>query len=252
MKKFVVFLLCLLWIGLSTGYSLSKSTKLIITEIQKLARVIQGLEQQIHNLDRRVEIIDNKVSALTQNQADFNQNRESLNLSLQFIKEEINELKNKITKINDGLMMLSRKDLQDSQGLDIENGQDSLLQSPENIYYTSYSDYLKKNYELAIKGFKQFIQLFPRNGLADNSLYWIGECYYSQKMYQEAANTFERLTNQYSDGDKIPAAMLKKGFALIEMGKQSEGAGVLKGLISKFPLSEEASLAQQRVREIME
>ncbi len=252
MKKSVVFLLCLLWIGLSPGYSLSKSTKLIITEIQKLTRVIQGLEQQISSLDRRVEIIDNKVSALTQNQADFNQNRESLNLSLQFIKEEINELKNKITKINDGLMMLSRKDLQDSQGLDIENGQESLLQSPENIYYTSYSDYLKKNYELAIKGFKQFIQLFPRNSLADNSLYWIGECYYAQKMYQEAANTFERLINQYSDGDKIPAAMLKKGFALIEMGKQSEGAGVLKGLISKFPLSEEASLAQQRVREIME
>lgn len=252
MKKSIVSLLCLLWIGLSPGYSLSKSTKLIITEIQKLAQVIRSLEHQISSLDKRVEIIDSKVSALTQNQADFNQNRESLNLSLQFIKEEINELKNKITKINDGLMMLSRKDLQDSQGPDIEDGQDSLLQSPENIYYTSYSDYLKKNYELAIKGFKQFIQLFPRNGLADNSLYWIGECYYSQKMYQEAANTFERLTNQYSDGDKIPAAMLKKGFALIEMGKQSEGAGVLKELISKFPLSEEASLAQQRVREIME
>ncbi len=252
MKKSIVFLLCLLWIGLSPGYSLSKSTKLIITEIQKLAQVIQRFEQQINSLDRRVEIIDNKVSALTQNQADSNHNRENLSLSLQFIKEEINELKNKITKINDGLMMLSRKDLQDSQELDTENGQDSLLQSPENIYYTSYSDYLKENYELAIKGFKQFIQLFPRNGLADNSFYWIGECYYAQKMYQEAANTFERLITQYSDGDKIPAAMLKKGFALIEMGKQSEGAGVLKGLISKFPLSEEASLAQQRVREIME
>jgi tol-pal system protein YbgF len=252
MKKSIVSLLCLLWIGLSPGYSLSKSTKLIITEIQKLAQVIQGLKQQINSLDRRVEIIDNKVSALTQNQADLNQNRESLNLSLQFIKEEINELKNKVTKINDGLMMLSRKDLQDSQELDTENRQDSLFQSPENIYYTSYSDYLKKNYELAIKGFKQYIQLFPRNSLADNSLYWIGECYYAQKMYQEAANTFERLINQYSDGDKIPAAMLKKGFALIAMGKQSEGTGVLKGLISKFPLSEEASLAQQKVREIME
>jgi TolA-binding protein len=71
-------------------------------------------------------------------------------------------------------------------------------------------------------------------------------------MYQEAANTFDRLIMRYSDGDKIPAAMLKKGFALIEMGKQGEGTRVLKELISKFPLSEEASLAQQKIREIQE
>jgi tol-pal system protein YbgF len=252
MKKFVVFILLLIWIGFLPGYSLSKSTKLIVSEIQKLTQLVKEMEKQISSLNRKVEIIDDKVSILTQNQADFNQNRERLNLSLQFIKEEINELKNKITKINDGLLMLSRKDIQNSGELDTEEGTDTLLQSPENIYYTSYSDYLKKNYDLAIKGFTQFIRLFPQNGLSDNSLYWIGECYYAQKMYREAANTFDRLILQYSDGDKISAAMLKKGFALIEMGKQGEGAGVLKELISKFPLSEEASLAQQKIQEIQE
>ena len=253
MKKFIVFLLLLIWLGFSSGYALSKCTKLIISEIQKLTRLIMDMDKRINSLNRRVEIIDDKVSVLTQNQADFNQNRERLNLSLQFIKEEINELKNRITKINDGLMMLSRKDFQESGEIDTtEEGTDSLLQSPENIYYTSYSDYLKKNYDLAIMGFNQFIRLFPQNGLADNSFYWIGECYYAQKMYQEAANTFDRLIMRYSDGDKIPAAMLKKGFALIEMGKQGEGTRVLKELISKFPLSEEASLAQQKIREIQE
>jgi TolA-binding protein len=60
------------------------------------------------------------------------------------------------------------------------------------------------------------------------------------------------LIGNYSDGDKIPDAILKKGFALIEMGNQSEGISVLKELISRFPLSEEASLAQQKIREVME
>jgi tol-pal system protein YbgF len=94
------------------------------------------------------------------------------------------------------------------------------------------------------------LQLFPQNQLADNSLYWIGECYYSQKKYQEAVSTFTQLINNYSDGDKIPDAILKKGYALIEMGKQSDGVDVLKELISRFPLSEEASLAQQKIKDV--
>ncbi len=238
--------------GILPVFSLSKSTKLIINEIEKLAVMIKDLENRINSMDRRLQIINDIVGVLARNNADSNQNQDTLNLSLQFIKEEINELKNKITRVNDRLLLFSQKKVAEDGEQDSESGQDFLIQSPENIYYTSYSDYLKKNYDLAIKGFKQFIRLFPQNGLSDNSLYWIGECYYSQKMYQKAANTFNRLINEYRDGDKIPAAMLKKGFALIEMGNQSEGMGVLKGLISKFPLSEEASLAQQKIREILE
>jgi tol-pal system protein YbgF len=105
---------------------------------------------------------------------------------------------------------------------------------------------------LAIEGFRQFIQLYPQNGLADNALYWIGECYYSQKMYREAVSTFSQLVTNYADGDKIPDAILKKGYSLIEMGEQSDGITVLKELISRFPLSEEASLAQQKIKEVMD
>jgi tol-pal system protein YbgF len=204
----------------------------------------------VYTLNRKILIIDEKVSAITKNQADKNQSRENIGLSLQFIKEELNELKNRITKINDKLFILSSRNPSDSSQTNDGVNQNPFNQSPENIYYTAYSDYLKKNYDLAIKGFNQFIKLFPANGLADNSLYWIGECYYSQKMYQESVNTFTQLINNYQEGDKIPAATLKKGFALIEMGNQSQGVYVLKELISKFPLSEEASLAQQKIREI--
>jgi len=250
MKKSVVFLSVLLFLISLPTYSASKSTRLILNELKKLNGIVKSLEQQIYTLNRKMLIVDEKVTAITKNQADSNQNREKIELSLQFIKEEINELKNKITKINDKLFILSSRSSTESNQTNDGTDQNPFNQSPENIYYTAYSDYLKKNYDLAIKGFNQFIKLFSSNGLADNSLYWVGECYYSQKMYQEAVNTFSKLINNYQDGDKIPAATLKKGFALIEMGKQSQGVYVLKELISKFPLSEEASLAQQKIREI--
>ena len=54
-------------------------------------------------------------------------------------------------------------------------------------------------------------------------MYWIGECYYAQKKYPDAISTFNELIAKYKDGDKVPAAMLKKGYALVETGKAKRG-----------------------------
>jgi len=231
-----------------------------LDQLQQLERVIKDLEAKIDiistetgSMAKKITTIEERLNAVTRSQADISQNKESLSLSLQFIKEEITELKNSLGRINDRLFSLSAAAAPVSASTAGEEAnQQTTVQSPETVYYAAYSDYIKKNYPLAIQGFRQFIQLFPQNGLADNSLYWIGECYYSQKMYQEAVNTLTELIGNYADGDKIPDAILKKGFALIEMGNQSEGISVLKELISRFPLSEEASLAQQKIREVME
>ncbi|MCK5003695.1 MAG: tol-pal system protein YbgF, partial [Candidatus Aminicenantes bacterium] len=106
------------------------------------------------------------------------------------------------------------------------------------------------NYDLAIEGFSQFVKQFPENVLADNSLYWIGECYYAQKKYTEAIKIFSDIINKYKSGDKVPDALLKKGYALIEMDQVENGVTVLKELISEFPLSEEAYLAQQKIKDL--
>lgn len=262
MKPLIIFFLTVVVLVSfpGPGYPIRKDTKLILDQLQQLERVIKELEAKVDTISsetgsmvKKITTIEERLNAVTRSQADISQNKESLSLSLQFIKEEINELKNSISKINDHLLSLPSASAPISGGTDVEeSNQQTTVQSPETVYYAAYSDYIKKNYQLAIQGFRQFIQLFPQNGLADNSLYWIGECYYSQKMYQEAVNTFSELISNYSDGDKIPDAILKKGFALIEMGNQSEGISVLKELISRFPLSEEASLAQQKIREAME
>jgi len=232
---------------------------LILDQLQQLERLFKDMETKIdtittetQTMSQKITIIEERLNAVTRSQADISQNKESLMLSLQFIKEEINELKNQVSRINDRLVSFptAATPTTESGNEDVTSSENQ--QSPETVYYAAYSDYIKKNYQLAIQGFRQFIQLFPQNGLADNSLYWIGECYYSQKKYQEAVDTFTQLIDNYSEGDKIPDAILKKGFALVEMGNQSEGIGVLKSLVSRFPLSEEASLAQQKIKEVME
>jgi len=242
-------------------YGARKDTKVIMEQLQTLQETLVRLDGKLTlvtadtaALLKRMQVVEEKVSAVSRLNADSGQDSESLKLSLQFIKEELNEFKSVLNKISDRLMNLPTGGVTTEPQVNEGEAQAEPVpaQSPETTYYTAYSDYIKKNYQLAIDGFKQFIRLFPQNILADNSLYWIGECYYSQKNYQEAVSTFTQLITNYSDGDKIPDAILKKGYALIEMGKQTEGVDVLKELISRFPLSEEASLAQQKIKDVMD
>jgi tol-pal system protein YbgF len=124
--------------------------------------------------------------------------------------------------------------------------------SPQQIYNTAYSDYLKGNYELAIEGFRQYIEKFRESPLADNAQYWIGECYFSQENYVQAIEEFNKLILSFPQGDKVPAAHLKKGYSYFALGEKEKGIAVLKLLISKFPESEEAKLAEQKIKEVKE
>lgn len=124
-------------------------------------------------------------------------------------------------------------------------------QAPKEIYDMAYTDYIKGNYSLAIDGFKIYREQFPDSPLSDNALYWIGECYFSQRKFEDAIEQFNLLLFDYPQGDKIPASYLKKGLSFLELGRKEEALSVFKLLITKYPNEEETRLAQQKIKEIL-
>ncbi|MGZ4886429.1 MAG: tol-pal system protein YbgF [Candidatus Aminicenantales bacterium] len=124
--------------------------------------------------------------------------------------------------------------------------------SPTEAYRMAYNDYLKGNYDLAVESFKLYRQQFPSSPLADNALYWIGECHFSQKKYEVAIDDFNEVVLAYPQGDKVPAAHLKKGISYMELGKKEEALAAFKLLVSKYPLSEETRIAQDKIKELTE
>jgi tol-pal system protein YbgF len=124
--------------------------------------------------------------------------------------------------------------------------------SPHEAYSVAYNDYLKGNYDLAVDSFRLYRQQFPESPLADNALYWIGECRYSQRKFEEAIDAFDELIQAYPQGDKAAAAHLKKGLCFVELGRKAEALAALKILVAKYPLEEEARIAQDKIRELNE
>jgi len=53
-------------------------------------------------------------------------------------------------------------------------------------YIEALSYYQNGDYNQAIKGFSELVLEDPSNKLADNSQYWLAECYYSIKNYKRA------------------------------------------------------------------
>lgn len=121
---------------------------------------------------------------------------------------------------------------------------------PMQTYQAAYRDYQRANYDLAIEGFQDFLGTNANADLADNAAYWIGESLFSQKKYREAIGQFDAVVNKYPKSDKVPGALLKKGYAYINVGERAQGVVQLQYVLHEHPKSQEASLARQKLKQL--
>jgi len=122
--------------------------------------------------------------------------------------------------------------------------------SPRTLYDAAYQDLTRGNHGLAIMGFQEVLTKFPDSELADNALYWIGESYYAQKDFKQAAEQFQKTIDTYPKGDKVPAAWLKLGLCRQQQGDKTGARAAYATLMEKYPDSEEARLAKTKQQEL--
>lgn len=121
------------------------------------------------------------------------------------------------------------------------------LPSPEDLYNAAYADFSKGNFELAVSGFEEYATRYPRSDLADNALYWIGECHFSQGDYSSAIRAFDRMLERYPDSDRSPAANLKKGLAFLEQNQIRQAIVQLHYVEDAYPGSDESRIARDKL-----
>lgn len=104
--------------------------------------------------------------------------------------------------------------------------------------------------EKARGGFQEFTKRFPNSQNADNAQFWIGEIYYREKWYEKAIVEYQKVVENYPKGNKIRSAMLKQGYAFLNIGDKANARLILKELIKKYPDTTEAQLATQKLSQI--
>ena len=62
--------------------------------------------------------------------------------------------------------------------------------------------------------------------------------------------SYDQVLQNFPSGNKAASAQLKKGFALIEMGQKDDGVTELRHLIQRYPKTNEALQARERLKKL--
>lgn len=101
-----------------------------------------------------------------------------------------------------------------------------------------------KNYDAAIDALYQFISDHPEGDLTVNAYYWLGEVYLVKPQLEQAKQAFTIVATRYADHRKASDALYKLGVTYDRMGEKDEAAKRMKSVISSYPGTKAASLAQ--------
>lgn len=287
MKKALGVWLIVVSALLAAGQDKSKKAyELMYDDIQQLKLQVQRLEKKADAAADDLKAVREVLRDLTAQfksfqagQARSDENLKSLPAQLQVFLEKFGQLESQIQKISEDLIDLKSRPPGEASPDTAKPGEKTPADkkpapskkepapkekpasggaplqtnlSPQDVYKTAYADYQKGTYDLAIDGFQTFIEQFPANPLADDALYMIGECYYSQKKFARAIEQLDELIINYPDSNKLAATYLKKGYCLAELKRKDEAIAVLRFLVSKYSFGEEAKSAQQKIKELLE
>ncbi len=260
-----IFFSLLLCLGLiAAGCIPPKQVRQIESDNSSLRGQIDSLRAEMHKLrslvGRSEQQSQNSKEHTTRVSADLDVRLEQIQRQIQVVNDRLDDLDNRVSNMPNKFRMASDKSATPSM-----NATEAPVTAPANtepvidknalaemskLYDASYQDLTQGKFELSRQGFAEFLRRYPESALADNAQYWIGESYYSQREYIRAATEFAEVAEKYPAGDKVPASLLKRSYALLSLSKRSEARALLEKLIKQYPNTNEAELAKARLKEL--
>ena len=122
--------------------------------------------------------------------------------------------------------------------------------SDKDLYNNTLNLFKEGKTDEAFKGFKSFLDKFPKSELAGNAQFWIGECHMSNKQYNLAILAYQAVIEKYPTNNKVPNAMLRQGVAFELYGDKKSARALYKRLIEKFSTTPEAKTAKERLAKL--
>jgi len=117
----------------------------------------------------------------------------------------------------------------------------------EKLYASALALFSNREYQQAGAKFVEFVADYPEHKLAGNAQYWIGECYYSQRRFADAAEEFAKVERLFPASPKVPAGLYKRGLSLWELRRTADAQAAMQRVIDKHPQSEEAAKAREKL-----
>src|ERR1035437_8539319 len=211
------------------------------------------VEQDTDAVNKVANALNGLQTTLQKQQSEGGSKADQLSGQIQALNDTMDERKARRAKVS--------KQLEDMQAAQQSLGAQQATQQavadaaknappPDVLYNNALRDYNGGKNDLALQECSDYIKYYPNTDLAGNCYFYLGEIQFRQGNYEQAAQSYDAVLQNFPSGNKAASALLKKGFALIELGKQDDGVSELRRLIQRYPHSPEALQARDRLRKL--
>jgi len=270
MKSNRIPLVLALFVAISTAPAHGANKDLIELQAQ-VTQLQQQMTQMKQSFDERMGIMKNLLeqntdaankvtAAINDLQASINKQQQDraaqvdqISGQIQALNDTMDELKVRLAKLSKQFedMQAAQQTLAAQQALDQQKQQQMAQAPPPDVLYNNaLRDYNGGKNDLAVQEFNDYIKYYPNTDLAGNSYFYLAEIEFKAGDYKTAVTNYDLVLQNFPSGNKAAASQLKKGFALLELGKEDEGTQELKHVIQRYPRTNEAAQARERLRKL--
>ncbi len=118
------------------------------------------------------------------------------------------------------------------------------------LYERSYENLLKRNYDMAERGFRAFLDRYGSSPLAGNAQYLLGESLYGRADYKRAAQAFLKGYSDYGAHPKAKDSLFKLALSLEKLGQTENACAALAQIARLYPREKKliGKARQERIR----
>lgn len=121
----------------------------------------------------------------------------------------------------------------------------------EKLYYDAAFDLIKqKDFVKASQAFGAFLRKYPNSQYAGNAQYWLGEVNLAKGDLQGASQAFAKVGQLYPKHSKVPDSLYKLADVERRMGHTDKVKGILQQVITQYPGTSAAQLAQRDLQKL--
>jgi len=247
---FSCIIFCLCSVQVYSQVNAEKELKRLNAKIDRANVRLDSLETKNRELIPELKTV---IQNNTQSQTHLDSLNDNIIILIQKLDDKIAILENKTTYLENKLLTLTNSYREMSNlGYEPKDRDVGKKLAPES-YIKKYNESLRYiqngDFDFALFGFNMLIRDNPQNPLADNSQYWIGECYYSKMDFKRAISEFENVFN-FPGTDKNDDAQLKIGMSHLAMNNKENAREQFNKFLNEFPDSEYAIIAREHLKQI--
>ena len=189
------------------------------------------VEQDTDAINKVADALNALQATLQKQQSDGGSKIDQLSGQIQALNDTMDEIKVRLARSASNWKTCRRRSRAWPRSRRTQQAQQQALAQappPDVLYNNALRDYNGGKNDLALQEFSDYIKYYPNTDLAGNCYFYLGEIQFKQGNYQQAAQSYDQVLQNFPSGNKAASAQLKKGFALIELGKQDEGVSELR------------------------